>query len=263
MEMTIEQILEYIKSLSLKGALVYLVSQGILDFSKVGYEKIKKIIVDKQNEGRYAFVPNREEALFLLQSKDNPEYKQVELLVPKYKYLDIIRTGLLIANYNKNIANNINTDKNRIRITQIKNDIGRRPGGGRLLKIVKFPTTEEFSTIMAYLYNLKFNNYPSKLLEDEFEELVDDWEKSSRFVKNIDTVEEVIIFCKRQAEQKNKRFFVMGMYEKAISTVEIVMTELGRIDFFKNNNYTFRIMKSGESADIAKIEIIIYRDIFD
>ena len=92
---------------------------------------------------------------------------------------------------------------------------------------------------------------------------MDDWEKSSKFVKNIDNVEEVIVFCKRQAEQKNKRFFVLGMYEKAINTVETVMVELDKIGFFKNNNYTFRIIKSGESADIAKIEIIIYKEIFD
>lgn len=262
MAMTIEQILEYIQNLSLKDALIYLVSQGIFDFSKAGYEKIKKIIVDKQNEGKYAFVPNKEEALFLLQSKDNPQYKQAELLVPKYRYLDIIRTGLLIASYNKSIASNINVDKNRTRITQIKNEIGRRPGGGRLLKIVKFPTTEEFSTIMAYLYNLKINNYPPELLEDEFEELIDDWEKSSKFVKNIDNVEEVVIFCKRQAEQKNKRFFILGMYEKAISIVEEAMIELNKIDFFKNNSYTFKIIKSRESLDIAKIEIIICKDIF-
>ena len=198
MAMTVEQILEHIKNLSLKEALIYVASQGIVDFSKAGYEKIKQFFVDKFNDGKYAFVPDREEALFLQESKNNPHYKQIEDLVPNYKYLDLIRTGFLIASYNKNIDNGVNPEKYRQRISQIKEQIAKRPGGGRLLKIVKFPTTISFSSAITYLQNLELNNYPIELLEDEFEELVEDWEKSSKFVKNTETLEGVTFFCKRQ-----------------------------------------------------------------
>lgn len=259
MAQTFEQIIEYIKNLSLKEVLIYLVSQNVLDFSKVGYERIKKIIIDKQNEGKYAFVPNKEEALFLQQSKTYSSYQQLEMLVPKYKYLDLIRTGFLIANYNKNIENNINPEGYRQRISQIKEQIAKRPGGGRLLKIVKFPTTDSFSSGINYLYNLKLNNCPSELLEDEFEELVDDWEKSSKFVKHNNNFEEVIDFCKRQADQKNRRFSILGMYDKSIEIIEEALNDLNSQGFFEENEYIFKIQKSSPEINIITMEVIIFK----
>ena len=263
MAVTIEQILEHIKNLSLKEALIYTASQGIIDFSKAGYEKIKHFFVDKFNEGKYAFVPDKEEALFLQESKNNPHYKQIEELVPNYKYLDLIRTGFLVASYNKKINDEINPEKYRQRISQIKEQIAKRPGGGRLLKIVKFPTTIYFSSAITYLQNLKLNNYPIELLEDEFEELVEDWEKSSKFVKNTENFEGVISFCKRQAEQKNRRFSILGMHIKTVKIIEEAINQLVEESFFKDNNYKLKVSKSGEDSNILTMEAIVYKDILE
>jgi hypothetical protein len=54
---TLEEIIEIVKSFPLKDALTYLtITSKIVDFSKDGYGRLKVIIQDKQNEGKYAFV---------------------------------------------------------------------------------------------------------------------------------------------------------------------------------------------------------------
>src|SRR3989344_2839313 len=122
----IDKIIEIISNLPLKDALTYLGAQGITNYLTQGYDKIKKVIIDKQNEGKYAFVPNKEEVLFLEEAAKNPDYQQILILVPKYKYTDLIRTGLLLREYNKRIDLGIEPDKNKNNISRIKIDIMKR-----------------------------------------------------------------------------------------------------------------------------------------
>ena len=93
MNAEISQIISEIIDLPLKEALAYLTTHKITNYLSKGYDQVKKIIKDKHNEGKYAFVPNKDEVLFLEQAEKNPDYQQIRILVPKYKYIDLIRKG--------------------------------------------------------------------------------------------------------------------------------------------------------------------------
>ncbi len=247
-----EQILSEIKNLPLSVALVYLVSKGI-DFTQRGYDELKKIIIDKQHEKKYLFVPIREEALKLKKLSGDTKYRELELLVPNYKYLDLIRTGLLIDYYRNNFSR-----ENDERIKEIKFDIIKNPGGKRLLKIVNLPSTIFFSSIIKYLHNLKVNDYPENHIQEEFEELVDDWEDSSLFVEKTDEIDKIKIFCHKQKEENTDRFFILATKERAISLVEESLNDLEQENFFVENFYKYRVFKDGEERG-QRIEVIISR----
>ena len=193
-------IIEKIENLSIDATLIYLAKSGIEKFVD-GYESIKRAIQEKFNEGKYGFVPNREEALFIQKTRNNSEYKEIILLIPKYKYLELIRTGFLIKEYNRRIGNNIDKDKNKERVSEIKFRILSRPGGNSLLKIIKFSSTEFFSIVIKYLHNLKMNGYPEEHLENEFIDLTEEWTKDSLFVKNDSLIEEVKGWCQNKIEK--------------------------------------------------------------
>ncbi len=258
--MTVDEIISIINNLPLKEALLYLSSQGITQFVLPNYEKIKRIIQDKQNEGKYAFVPNKQEALFLEQAESNPNYQQVKILVPNYKYIDLIRTGLLIREYNNLISKKIDIEKNRDNISRIKVEILKRLGGRRLLKIVKLPNSNFFPLILSYLYELKIHSYPENQLEEEFNELVDEWEKCTKFVDNSTLPDEVLKFCKQMIFENNPRFFVMALYPKNIKTVEDVIKELEETKLLKENNYLSKIEKEDSKEITPGIEIRFFKN---
>jgi hypothetical protein len=247
----IEEILDTIKDLPLKDALIYLVLAGIERLSEKGYEKIKKILQDKANEGRYAFVPNKEEANLLLQFRDNPIYRQIIILVPKYRYIDIIRTGLLIDYYHKH-----DTPENRRRVAVIKYQIKIKPNGNKLLKLVDFPTTPFFSIVLQYLYEQKTSGFSTEMLEEKFSEIVDTWEKTSKLVESRNEVKDVISFCKKHMEKKTTLFFLLGM-KTASKIVEKAVTEMEKHNLFEQNKYTYKLTKS-EEGNQPRTEVMIY-----
>lgn len=250
--MDLDQIILEIKDLPLSAILFYLASKGI-DFVQEECGKLKKIVVDKQNEKKYLFVPIREEALKLKRLSGHPKYKELELLVPNYKYLDLIRTGLLIDDYGRNFSK-----ENDDRIKQIKFDIIKNPRGKRLLKIVNLPSTIFFSSIVRYLHKLKVNNYPENHIQEEFEEFVDDWRESSLFVEKTDEVDKIKIFCHKQKERDNDRFFILATKDRAISIVEESLKDLKKENFFFENFYKYDVFKDGGEKS-HRIEVIISR----
>jgi len=243
----IKKILQAISNLSLKTALTYLVGQGIYGFSRIGYEQIKKVVQDKQNENIYAFVPSKNEALKLLELKNNEGYRAISLLIPNYRYIDLIRTGLLIDEYQK--AGRRFRDK----IIVIKNQIAKRPNGRYLLKIVNLPTTPFFSIILEYLYDLKKRGYSDSLLIDTFSEIIDMWQDSTKFVESFDKIEDVIGFIKTQVAQNKSVFFVLGM-KTAGKIAQNAAIKLD--DFLKEKGYITKIT----IGELRKVEIIINKE---
>jgi hypothetical protein len=250
---SVEEILEAIRNLSLKDALVYLVSIGILNFVGKGLEKIKKAIQDKQNESKYAFVPNKAEANRLLSFARDPNYREVLLLVPNYRYIDLIRTGLLIAYYHEH-----DSSQNRDRVSEIKLQIAQRPNGTKLLKLANLPTTPFFSIILQHLHRLKLQGYTQNFLEDKFDELVQDWQKASKLVKTEHTIDDVISFCKRQIERRSEIFFLLGM-KSASLTVEDALAKLISQKILKANKYAYKLTRS-EIGNTPRIELMIYSE---
>ena len=234
----LDEILEAIRNLDIKEVLAYLVGIGVTGFAKAGYEKIKKVIQDKENECKYAFVPNKAEANYLLNFARNPDYREVSMLVPNYKYIDTIRTGLLIDYYHKHDSSN-----NRERVKQIKIQISRKPNGKKLLKLANLPTTPFFSVILQRLHQLKKDGYDSTFLEDTFDELVEEWTEKSKLVEATDTVNDVIAFCEDQMDKNSENFFVLGM-RSASAKVEAALQEMLDDDVLDTKKYRYRLTKS-------------------
>ena len=247
----VEEIIEAIKELTLKGILTYLVAHGVTDFSKKGYEKLKKIIQDQQNEGKYAFVPNKDEANRLLGFQKEPTFRQLLLLVPHYRYIDLIRTGMLIDYYHKH-----DDPENRKRVKNIKLQITRRPNGRKLLKIANLPTTPFFSILLEYLYDLKLQGYSSNFLEETLEDIVEDWRKKSKLVQSGDTTIDIIEWCKKQMlYHRNETFFVLGM-KSASAVAEEAISKMS--NELKQNNYTYKLTKSME-GNHPRTEIMFFK----
>ena len=235
--------------LTLKEALSFLKSKGITKY--IGYEKVKKIIQDKMNEGKYAFVPDKEEANQLLNFAKNPTFMEVQLLVPQYRYIDLIRTGLLIDYYHSN-----DTQAHRERVRDIKIQIARRPNSVKLMKLIDLPGTPFFSTIVDYLHALKMMGFPQNYLVEKFEEIIETWNETSMFVKSSNTVNQVITFCKTQMQKKSETFFLIGM-KSASLIVENALKELIDKKVLEQNSYISRLTKSTE-GNMPRTELMIY-----
>lgn len=252
-EQGIEEIIKLIKVLPLKEALALLASKKILDYSKKGYEKIKKIIQEKYNERKYAFVPNKAEALKLKQLYESPDYRQIRLLIPNYRHIDLIRTGLLIAQYHI-----MNTQEANERTKRIKMQIASRPNGPHLLKIANLPTTPFFSVILKVMYNLKTKEgYSESQLEDQFDELVSLWEKSSFFVESQNTADDIKNFCEKQIGLRKSYFFLLGM-KSAAELLDSALKDMDNGDFFRRNGYKYSIIKEME-GNRPRMEVTVYK----
>jgi 5'-deoxynucleotidase YfbR-like HD superfamily hydrolase len=246
-----EELANAIINFSLKEALAYLVAHGIYDFAKKGYEKIKKIIQDKQNEAKYAFVPDKEEANLLLNSAKNPDYREIVMLIPNYRYIDLIRTGQLIDYYLKQ-----DTPRISERVRDIKLQIANRPNGAKLLKIATLPTTPYFSLIIKALHQLKRKGYSPAFLEEKFEEIVQDWTKTAKLVKSSDSIDGVVNFCEKQMQDKTEIFFILGM-KSASEKVERVLKILQEKGILENNDYTYKLTKS-ELGVNPRVELMFF-----
>lgn len=245
-----EAIAEAIKDLGLTGALTYLVKKGI-DLSEEGFEKVREIIREKYQERKYAFVPNKDEASQLKKLSNHPHYNEIQLLVPGYRHIDLIRTGLLIDIYQRKESEDYSE-----RINEIKGEIVDRPNGSHLIKVANLPTTKFFSVVLSHLRNLKVEkNYTEEQLEETFEEIVERWEETSKFVKGKTTREDIDIFIKSQVGSKNT-FFLLGM-ESAAKKIDEAIDKKVDDDFFERNNYTYQIIRQEKGGNDC-LEAIIW-----
>ncbi len=184
-----EEILTIISNLPLKEALTYLAGAGLVKFGKDGFAKIKKVIQDKHNEGKYAFVPNKEEAQKLTQFSTESNYKKLSILIPNFEYIDIVRTGLLLSYYHQR---NEKGDKEKVQA--IRAQIHRRPNGSFLVKLsIISAESDSLTALLDYLYDLKTKeNYTEKQLQEKLSERVLSWDSCSLLVDKTQTVGDVI-----------------------------------------------------------------------
>jgi len=254
MPINVDLIIAEIQTLSLKDALAYLIAKGIYDYSKNGYYKIKQIIINKQNEGKYAFFPNKEETQKLLEIGHISKYRALYAIVPNYRYIDLLRTGFLIDEYHKN-----DNEINRQRVKAIKCQISNRPNSRYFLKLVNLPTTEFFNIIINYLQNMKYKGYGDNFLEEKFEEIVNEWRKTSRFVENKDKSEDVYSFCYAQIKNKENPFFLLGMKNKVVGTIRAGIKKLIKSDIFEKNKYRY-FEKLTTEGNHPRLEVTFFED---
>ncbi len=249
MEISPEELFNLIKNLDIKTVLATLATYKIVNFSEVRYANLKQFIIDKWNEGKFAFVPSKEEAIKLKQNFDSPHYKEISEIIPNYAELDLILTGLLIKEYQDT--------KRDVRVGEIKRSIMQRPNARHLIKIVNLPTTPFFSVINDFLKERKKQGYSIQQLEAEFNDVVEELEKNTLFVKNEHTVEYILKFVEQRFINKTKVFFLLGMKTAAIQ-VEKAVSNIEENKVFETNEYAYINKKTGSVTE-KKIEVTIYR----
>jgi len=112
--------------------------------------------------------------------------------------------------------------ENRERVQEIKKQIRRRPNGKRLLKLADLPTTPFFDIIIVHLGNLQKDGYSTESLEETLEEIIEQWDDTTRLVTNKDEVEDIIKFCRSQVERKNSLFILLGMRSASKIVMDVV-----------------------------------------
>ncbi len=248
------ELINLILDLQLDQALSFLVNAGItvVAFKKGIYNKVRQAIINKCNEKRYAFIPNKEEADKLKELSKDPNYTTLRRLIPGYRYLDLIRTGLLIKKY---LQRNALGDHDRV--NEIKRDINNRPNGQKLLKIVKLPDAPFFDVITDEIFYLQKEGYNQTQLEEKFDEVVNDWEDTTKFVKTGDKLKTVINFCVKHINKDVKQFFLLGM-KTAIDIIEKAISEMTSKSILKDNNYSLRKTTKPKGVQ-PRMEVTFYK----
>jgi hypothetical protein len=250
MSVTVDKIIEIIRNVDAFDAIKILASMGIANYGAKGMRRVKALIASKYNEGMYAFFPSKEEAQILSDLRNCSHYKKLEMLIPKYRHIDIFRTGLLINRYH-------DSGGKEDRVGAIKHSIGKKPNGIHLMKIVKLPTTPYFDVIMDFMFDLKTKGYTEKQLEDKMDELVNMWEESSRFFTNSDNEGEIESFCRTQIETRKEIFFILGMKSVDRKLMKVIQN-LETKSFLERNGYLYKITKKMEGTN-PRTEITFLR----
>jgi len=193
---------------------------------------------DKARDKIFAFVPNKAEAELLRSYGTDPSFKNITSLVPNYRYIDIIRTGLLIKHYHEN-----DSPENRAHVNKIKKSLIRRPNGRTLLKISNLATTPFFSIILELMNDLKRQGYSESVLEENFDMIVDRWEESSMMVKSTDSLDDVLWFCEHQV-LSSKDFFILCGMRSASELVEKAYAHFEEDRFLADRGYLGQLTKS-------------------
>jgi len=252
-----EQLLTHIRGLPLKEALAAVIGGGVTSFVGKGYDKVKQALVDKYNAERYYFVPNKNEADRLKSLETNVDYVQLKGLVPNYKYIDLVRAGLLLRGY---MNGGSDVDKERVR--QIKENIIRRPNGRKLLKIMNFPTTPFFNIVLSHLFDLKAKNYSIDHIEEILDEMVSNWESASFFVRTEDDIASITDFCHRKLDEGADAFFVLGMGPGLVRKIETAARAFTDLKRSQAAGIEKREVRSSSEEGIPRIEVTFYRRAF-
>jgi len=252
-----QELINVIQGLDVKTILATLVFQKVTDYSGVELGKVKQYIQDRMNEKKYAFVPDPKEAIKLRQTFDTPDYKKVSELLPNFRELDLISTGLLIREYQEDGSN-----ASKKRISTIKGEICQRSNYKHQIKVVNFPTTGHFATVIDYLSKLRDKGYTQNQIEDEFNRILAEWENTTLFVDGEKHSQAFVReWILERIKEKNSVFFVLGINSQA-NKIERVLADFERDNILKKNGYDSiqRTTNSGENDQkIKKIEVTIFK----
>ncbi len=105
------------------------------------------------------------------------------------------------------------------------------------------------------LYELKKRGYSDSSLVEKFNEVVDLWESSSRFVESSDKTEDLVAFIKNQISEGKRVLFVLGM-RTAGNIVQKTIESLDEEGFLNEKGFARRITIS----DPQKVEVMLYKE---
>jgi len=249
----VEQILEKISEMGILDTLKYLVSLKIVDFGIQAYSTLKEKIHRKWELYYYAIVPNKKEALILEDLGKHPDYQTVISLIPKHRYKDTIRTGLLIRSYMIK-----NDEQSKERCKEIKLMVARRPDGTTLMKMIHLTTTPYFGLVLRYLSHQKQNGYTERQLLEEFDSIITEWDDEQYLpVKSKYTITQVKRFCMKNIMGSRKKFFLIGM-NVAAEKIEGAITDLKKLGSFRKGGYVVTTSRDEDPYDHStKVEVVV------
>ena len=239
--------------MSLPDALVYLtVSAKIVNYTKVGYSRVKGIIVEKANKAKFAFVPDKKEAILLKSFINNSNYVVIRTLVPRYRYIDVIRSGILIDYYLNN-----HTPENDLRTQRIKSEIRQRPNGLKLSKLIRLPSTPFFEMLLKYMLSLKEQGYSEENLEERFEAIVDEWEETTKMVSYSTPIKNIVNHIKRNIDDGKVLFIICGMKTASVK-VEKALKQVIDEKYLSENKYTYQLSTT-EKGVSPRTQVMIFK----
>lgn len=195
------EIIEKAAELALPQFLPWLTSKT-WDFSKAQWDKVYEIIRAKNDRKEYGFVPNRDEVDTLKKLAERSSYTEFVGLLPHHWGADVVRTGLYIANLERQDRDNTE------RIKTIKDEVfkNKKMLG---LRLQEMTTVGVINPVIDHLKTLKEKHHFSmEDLEAAFESLLANWTKITIFVKREHTKEQVIAQMAAMIERKEETFFV-------------------------------------------------------
>jgi len=229
--MVIEEIIQKASELSLPDFLKWLVGSGIL--AKLGAEQIKKVyelIRKKHDEGKYGFVPNKDEVYTLKKLAAKSVYKDFREILKNHWGADVVRTGLYILN--------LEHKKEVEKIKEVKQQVfdNKKILGLRLVEMV---TEGVMRAVLDHLKNLKDkHNYSQEDILREFDELLQVWKKITIFVKNEDSIPYIVKQAKELIDKKEETFFIFAR-GKAIETACSSIIHLQKDKYLLDKGYVW------------------------
>ncbi len=209
--------------------------------SKIGDEGIKKVysIIRKiHSEGKFAFFPNKEEAYTLKKLAARSWYREFKRILPGHWGVDVVRTACYIMILEEKGDNN--------RVKEIKESVfrNRKILGLRLIEMVQ---NGVFVAVLDRLTTLKDEHkYSHEDLENDFENVLADWQRITIFVQNADSKEKIKTQAMQFIDASESTFFILAK-GNAIATAQSVLVELQKEDYILEKGYVWFAKTSNDT----------------
>ena len=194
-----KDIIETLNKLSFRELLSYVLlaklSGQLLDYAK---KRIKETWDKKQ----YGFSPSKDEAIILKRISRADVYERLKFCLGQHWSLSLIKVGIYISD--------LNIEGQQELVEKINEDIFKKYGK-RGKRIMELGSTGVIRNIIEYISDLKIRkNYNRDDLIREFENILEDWNRITIFVKSNDTKDDIVNNLKKQIEFKYNLFFVFA-----------------------------------------------------
>lgn len=214
----LEEIAKKIVEMTLPDFLNWLAATGFLaNLSKDQLDKVYSLIRGKYNEGKYAFVPDKDEIYTLKKLGNRSLYKEFKRLLPGYWGVDVVRSALYVS------LLEIKGDIDRIQEIRAQVFKNRKTLG---IRLVEMTTIGLLDVVVVRLDELQDKqSYSKEELQNEFDEILTKWNSISIFIKNTDSLRSLYSRAEKMIDDNEPTFFVLAKGD-AIKKAQKVATHL-------------------------------------
>ncbi|MFZ3077212.1 MAG: hypothetical protein WA139_02040 [Candidatus Aenigmatarchaeota archaeon] len=183
---------------------------GVNKIADIGIKKLIELFFTR----KYGFTSSKKHAKELYDISNTSLFQEFKNCVASNEYITLVREGLRISA--------LNNEGRRPEIELIKGEVYRKYGS-RGIKVLSIASTGEVKKVVEYLIDLKLRkNFNLIDLRNEFEKIVDNWEKITLFVKTDHDKDHIIKEIIWHIEQKQDLFFIFAYGSAIQHTIEII-----------------------------------------